>query len=310
MKRFFLFFMVILFCGCASSTVPPLGIYYPKEIPDVEQIRSAVENRNKTIETHPYWRMIAAKQIISRSLEDIPASEYIRFREYLDNGVMYVIVHPAYYFYFNDDFTFPSTDKDIGTFLQGNTLTKRNLVLREQERALRDFLEITSTRNRLILLILPGNYREFSGYKYRFGEDEFARYINEVTNESNATLYLYSEKPNRGMLSKESMELFLNFIKAVNPEKIVLGGGYLGRCLEDFYRQASNHIRDREIEIDPWISAVSPEDLNYLDLSDLIMDGRLDMSLMKEIQRDYARTNNNSFRDLLKNYRNNRGKRE
>jgi len=250
--------------------------------------------------------MIASQRIMSRSLNDISQNEYERFREYLDDGIMYIIVHPAYYFFFHDGSLFAET-REIEAYLDRDTYTKRELVLREQERALRDFLEITSTRNRLILLILPGNYREYSGFKYRYGDDEFARYINEVTNDSNATIYLYSEKPNRGMLSRESMDILLDFIKAVNPDRIVLGGGYLGRCLEDFYRQLSPLMKDGQVEIEPWISALSPEDLRYFDLNDLIKGDRLDMSLMKDLQRNYSKANN-SFREILRNYRNNKGK--
>ncbi|MFN3480423.1 MAG: hypothetical protein ACK415_08560 [Thermodesulfovibrionales bacterium] len=294
--------------GCASRAAIPVSFYYPKKIPDLEIIKTSIETRNKTIERHPQWRMIASQRILLKSLEDIPQSDYKRFRDYLDDGVMYIIVHPAYYFFFHEDPALSSDVKEINTFIERYAYTRTDLFLREQERALRDFLEITSTRNRLILLVLPGNYREYMGYKYRYGEDEFARYINEVSNDSKATLYLYSEKPNRGMLSRESKDILLSFIKTVNPDRIILGGGYLGRCLEDFYRQLSPLMKDGQVEIEPWISALSPEDLKYFDLDDLVKDGRLDMSLMKDLQKNYSSAKNNSFRELIKNYRNNKGK--
>lgn len=300
--------LTVLILGCSSRTTNPIGIYYPKEIPDMETIRSQIETRNQTIESHPQWQMIASQRIMPRHLEDIPPEEYKSFRDYLDNGIMYIIVHPAYYLFFHDETT-SGDGKEIEEYLQRVTLTKTSLFLREQERALRDFLEITSTRNRLTLIILPGNYREYSGYKYRYGDDKFARYINEVTNDSKAVIYLYSEKPNRGTLSSESKNLLINFIEAVKPDRIVLGGGYLGRCLEDFFRQISPIFKDGTVEIEPWISALSPDDLKYFDLDDLVKDGRLDMSLMKELQKNYSDLKNNSFRDLLKNYRNNRGRR-
>lgn len=307
-RRLILTLFIGLLAGCASKTVIPLGVYYPKDLPDLDLIRSSVENRNKTIESHPQWRMIASQRIMSRSLEEIPASEYKSFKDYLDDGVMYIIVHPAYYFFFHDENDFFTSAKELDIYINEDAFTKRDLFMREQERSLRDFLEITSTRNRLLLLILPDNYREYSGYKYKYGEDEFARYINEVSNDSKATIYLYSEKPNRGMLSSEMRNRLINFIRVVNPDKIVIGGGYLGRCLEDFYRQLSQFFKDEIIEIEPWISAISPEDLKYFDLDDLIRDGKLDMSLVKGLQRRYSNIKNNSFRELLKNYRNNRAK--
>lgn len=300
--------IVGLLSGCATRSTTPAGFYYPKKIPDLEIIKTSIETRNKTIEVHPQWRMIASQRILLRSLEDIPQSDYKRFRDFLDDGVMYIIVHPAYYFFFHEDPANSFDVKEIRTFIERDAFTRTDLFLREQEKALRDFLEITSTRNRLLLFVLPGNYREYMGYKYRYGEDEFARYINEVSNDSKATLYLYSEKPNRGMLSRESKDILLSFIKAVNPDKIILGGGYLGRCLEDFYRQLSPLMKDGQVEIEPWISAMSPEDLKYFDLGDLVKDGHLDMSLMKDLHKNYSSTKNNSFRDLIKNYRNNKGK--
>lgn len=294
--------------GCVAKTAQPIGAYYPKKIHGLESIVSLIEARNKNIESHPQWRTVASQRILLRSLEDIPQSDYEGFRDYLDDGVMYIIVHPAYYFFFHDDPDISLDRREMQEYLDRETLSKTSLFLREQERALRDFLEITSTRDRLLFIILPGNYREYSGYKYRYGEDEFSRYINEVTNGSKATIVLYSEKPNRGMLDSKSMGLLLNFINTISPEKIVLGGGYLGRCLEDFYRQLAPYMKEGQVEIEPWISALSPEDIRYFDLDDLIKGGRLDMSLLKELQKNYSYTRNNSFRELLKNYKNNKGK--
>lgn len=300
--------LIGLLSGCATKATTPAGFYYPKKIPDLEKIKISIETRNKTLERHPQWQMTASQRILVKSLEDINKNDYKRFRDYLDDGVMYIIVHPAYYFFFHEDPALSSDSKEINTFIERDAFTRTDLFLREQEKALRDFLEITSTRNRLLLLVLPGNYREYAGYKYRYGEDEFAKYINEVSNDSIATLYLYSEKPNRGMLSRESKDLLLRFIRAVNPDRIILGGGYLGRCLEDFYRQLSPLMKDGQVEIEPWISALSPEDLKYFDLDDLIKDGRLDMSLLKDLHKNYSSARNNSFRDLIKNYRNNKGR--
>lgn len=306
MKRLCIILLMGLLSGCATKAITPLGFYYPKNISNLEAVQSLVEVRNKTIESHPQWRMIASQRLIPRYLEDIPESEFKRFRDYLDDGVMYIIVHPAYYFFFHDDYS--TETKEIENYLEKNTLTKTGLFLREQERSLRDFLEITSTRNRLILIVLPGNYREYSGYRYRYGDDEFARYINEVTNNSEASIYLYSEKPNRGMLSRESMKTLTKFIEAVKPDKIVLGGGYLGRCLEDFFRQLAPDLKDGQVEIEPWISALSPEDLRYFDLDDLVKEGRLNMNPIKELQRNYSNARDRSFRELIRNYRNNKGR--
>ena len=304
-KGLIILLLIGLLSGCVSSTITPFGAYYPKQVQNLEMIRSLVETRNKTIESHPQWHMLASQGIMPRSLEDIPEREFKKFRDYLDDGVMYIIVHPAYYFFFHGE---QSADTNgIDAYLEKNTFTRTGFFLREQERSLRDFLEITSTRDRLILIILPGNYREYSGYKYKYGDDEYARYINEVTNNSVATVYLYSEKPNRGMLSQESKNTLLRLIEAVNPDKIILGGGYLGRCLEDFYRQLSPHMKDGQVEIEPWISALSPEDLRYFDLDDLIKKGRLNMDLVKELQRHYSNSKD-YFRDLIRNYRNNKGK--
>lgn len=305
MKRLCIILLLGLLSGCASKAVTPLGFYYPKDLSNLEAIRSLVEIRNKTVESHPQWRMIASQRLLPSSLEDIPEKEFNRFRDYLDNGVMYIIVHPAYYFFFHDHST---EAKEIEDYLEKNTLTKTGLFLREQERSLRDFLEITSTRNRLILIVLPGNYREYSGYRYRYGDDKFARYINEVTNNSEASIYLYSEKPNRGMLSQDSKNTLIKFIGAVKPDKIVLGGGYLGRCLEDFFRQLTSDLKDVQVEIEPWISALSPDDLRYFDLDDLVKGGRLDMNPVKELQRNYSNARDSSFRELIKNYRNNKGR--
>ena len=121
-KGLIILLLIGLLSGCVSSTITPFGAYYPKQVQNLEMIRSLVETRNKTIESHPQWHMLASQEIMPRSLEDIPEREFKKFRDYLDDGVMYIIVHPAYYFFFHGE---QSADTNgIDAYLEKNTFTR------------------------------------------------------------------------------------------------------------------------------------------------------------------------------------------
>jgi hypothetical protein len=292
--------------GCADLTSPKgmqMGLYYTPRVENLDQIVSVVETRNDSLEKHPEWISLATRGFFIKNLLELPESEYADYRRYLDDGTLYIIVHPAYYVFFQRHESGRTEDDPVEAFLKEPALSRDDQFLREQERALRDFLEITSTRKRLIVLILPGNYKDFSGYVYRNSSDEYARYINSVTNSSASVLYLYSNEPFSGALSSESRESLLHFIEAVSPKAIRIGGGYLGRCIEDFYKDLSASVSEDKIGIAGEISAISPEELKGLDLNEFLKDGRLNISALKQIA-----TSKNikgiSFKEFLRNYKN------
>ncbi len=279
------------------------GDYYPRKVESLEETLKAIGERNNSIEKHPDWISLAGNDFMLKSLDDLAESEYGKYAEYLDDGVLYVVVHPAYSVFFNDRPPPMTAENPVDAFLNEAAFTKHKRFLQEQERSVRDFLEITSTRKRLVLVVLPGGYREYNGYVYKDLNDEYARYINSVTNSSESALYLYSKKPNRGYVGEESKKRLSGFIEAVGPRIILIGGGYLGRCVEDFYKDISASAGKDKVTIAAEITSISAEDIRNLALDDFLKDGRLNVAMLKEVisSRDMK---GGSLGDFLRNYRN------
>ncbi len=252
--------LCVALCACATTPRVKVGEYYPGHLKNLDEIVAEVEKRNDTLEQHPAWISLATKGFLIKELSEVHETDYQEYRQYLDDGGLYVIVHPAYSFFFHDERPYYAAGNTVDSFLNETTYTKSSRFLREQERSLRDFLEITSTRKRLIVLVLPGGYQDYHGYIYKDGTDMFALYVNSVTNNSESVLYLYSERPDRGRLSKESKKRLLEFFRSVRPEKIILGGGYLGRCIQDFYRDFSSSAYGEKMAIAGEISSFSRDD--------------------------------------------------
>ncbi len=289
--------------ACVATPPVKMGEYYPHKIGNLEQIVGEVEERNNTLEKHPAWIALAEQDFMLKRLDSLPESDYPNYRKYLDDGILYVIVHPAYSVFFSEGESAPTTQAPMDAFLNRTAFTEQHRFLQEQERSMRDFLEITSTRKRLIVLILPGDYRDFDGYYYRDSVDEYARFINSVTNSSESVLYLYSKKANIGHLSEDSKERLLKFIESVNPASIVIGGGYLGRCVADLYSDLSPSVDEKKLSVAAEITAISSEDLRNFPASDFLQDGKLNIAALKEVisSRDMK---GSSLKDFAKNYRN------
>lgn len=307
MRKIFITLNLIYMCGVLSacSTAPEVkfGEYYTREVENLEKISAEIEKRNTTLEQHPEWISRATRDFMIKELLAVSHQDYLKYRQYLDDGDLYVIVHPAYSIFFHDLEPLYASRNPVDSFLNETTYTKNSRFIREQERSLRDLVEITSTRKRLILFVLPGNYREYDGYIYKYGPDMFARYINSITNESESVLYLYSEKPNRGRLSDRSKNHLIEFFDAVNPKRIIIGGGYIGRCLEDFYKDISSSAFGEKIMIAGEISAFSQDDLNRIDVDDFMNQGKLNIEALKEVV-TLRGVKGISFKQILKNYKN------
>lgn len=294
--------LISLLAACAASRADRAEWYYLNDEPGLNKVKTEVEARNDSIERHPAWREMALREFLIKDLAEVPESGYTAYRQYLDNGELYIIVHPAYSVFFHDRLPTFSYNTPVDDFINESFYSKGMRFLQEQERALRDFLEITSTRKRLILLVLPGNYWDHSGFAYRDLSDGFAHYINSVTNSSESVLYLFSEKPTRGGLSQRYREVLSSFLMEVNPRTVRIGGGYLGRCVSDFYRDIVKMVPEDRVSVAGEISAISPEDIGSLDIDDFLKEGRLDLAMLRDLTSNASMKT--PFRDVLRNYRN------
>jgi hypothetical protein len=251
-----------------SKIYPPVGSSEldPEE---VKNIVSSIEERNRTVEDDPDWIKRAYGGLLVRKLNNINAKEYRKYREYLDGGVVYIIVHPAFFPFFHFPGKVPPIDKDA--FLPKENVVERFLslkppdaefaLLQMQERRTRDFFEFMSTREKLVIVVVPRHYNRYKGYKYRKDYDEYTRYLNEITNFSESIIFAESRSPNRGYLTDEDGIRLMEFLLSINAKSIYVGGGYIGRCLEDFYTLLTEEFGPEDIYIVPELSDISPLEL-------------------------------------------------
>jgi hypothetical protein len=252
-----------------SEIKPPAGSSRLDPV-EVQEIIARTDERNKTVEDDPNWIKRAYNGLMVRKLNNLSEKEYKGYRKYLDDGDAYVIVHPAFFPFFHYPKTVPVIDQE--SFLPKNNVVERLLhmkprdvkfaLIQAQERRMRDFLEFMSTREKLVIVIVPRNYNKYRGYKYKEGYDEYTRYLNEVTNFSKSVLFAESRSPNRGYLTEEDGIRLMEFLLSVNAETIYIGGGYIGRCLEDFYVLLTEEFGREDIYVVPELSDISPREIS------------------------------------------------
>jgi hypothetical protein len=252
-----------------SEIKPPAGSSRLDPV-EVQEIIARTDERNKTVEDDPNWIKRAYNGLMVRKLNNLSEKEYKGYRKYLDDGDAYVIVHPAFFPFFHYPKTVPVIDQE--SFLPKNNVVERLLhmkprdvkfaLIQAQERRMRDFLEFMSTREKLVIVIVPRHYNKYRGYKYKEGHDEYTRYLNEVTNFSKSVLFAESRSPNRGYLTEEDGIRLMEFLLSVNAETIYIGGGYIGRCLEDFYVLLTEEFGREDIYVVPELSDISPREIS------------------------------------------------
>jgi len=273
--------------GDYSKINPPVGSSKLDPV-EVQAISGDIDERNKTVEDDPEWIKRAYNGLMVRKLNNLSEREYKGYRKYLDDGAAYIIVHPAFFPFFHYPKTVPVIDQE--SFLPKDNVVERILhmkpmdlkfaLLQAQERRMRDFLEFMSAREKLVIVVVPRHYNKYRRYRYREGHDEYARYLNEVTNFSKSVLFAESRSPNRGYLTDEDGIRLMEFLLSVNAETIYIGGGYIGRCLEDFYVLLTEEFGQEDIYVVPELSDISPIEITKkLAKTLLTPEGKIDIRL-------------------------------
>ncbi|MCK4911585.1 MAG: hypothetical protein KAR83_08070 [Thermodesulfovibrionales bacterium] len=276
-----------------DMVLPPLGTtgLTPSE---VSNILKDVETRNKEVEDKPEWIDMSYEGLMVRRLNNVSEREFPKYKKYLDGGSVYVLVHPGFFSFFH----YPrklrrGSPDDVSEFNIVELLLKRRAksaefaLLQAQERRTRDFLEFKSTQKKLLIVIIPMNYKEYSGYTYRKDRDEYMRYLNEITNFSESVLFVESRSPNRGYLSDDDALRLVEFLLSVDAKIVYIGGSYVGRCLEDFYTLLTREYGSEGIYVVPELSDLSPREINGKIATQLLRpDGSIDKAVAMKQMRD------------------------
>jgi hypothetical protein len=177
----------------------------------------------------------------ARYLRDITQGEYFHYRQYLDEGAAYVIVHPGYYQFFHRKM---EKMKDESPLVHKYMLTQ----LKEEERFLREL----SKERKLIVMVLPGKKHP----------QEYINYLNENISGGDSVIYLQSIKTNSGKLSPADRKRLSEFFERIGVRQVIVGGGYVGRCQEKVYTTLLKELGEDKVAIAPEISSISPNDLS------------------------------------------------
>jgi hypothetical protein len=234
-KILYILLIITLFVGCSS-------LEKQSDLPGIEQHKLGISNLN-----------------------DLPQDFHIDVSE---NENAYIIVHPSYYI-FMDEKPFdvdPDESKNaVESFIENKEISGSSYIsfMKAYERNEMNFIINAGRQKKLVILILPGMYLKSDHYVYKNSSigDQFARYLNHVTHGSYTIFYLETIKTTSGEISSEDAVILVNFLRKQGVKNIYIGGGYVGRCQEEFYKMLILKWPQEYIALVPEITAISPDDI-------------------------------------------------
>jgi hypothetical protein len=163
---------------------------------------------------------------------------------FLRGKAVTIMVHPAYSLFFREERRNAYSE------------AKYDLLKFQLDNEARFIGEIAKSDN-LLILVLPGNYQSDS-----LAPLSYAFYLNSSTRSSPLVYYITSETSSSGSLSTDTMATLYGFLQRVKADKVLIGGGYIGRCQREFYTQITTYVDKIPVFIVPEISSISPDDID------------------------------------------------
>ncbi len=165
---------------------------------------------------------------------------------------VYLIVHPGYALFFRDQKR--SNYSDV----------KFQLLMRQFDNEERFIRDASRSRN-IVVLIIPGQYDTEMP-----APDTYTAYLNAVTEGSSSVFYLYSESVSNGNIPTSAMVDLYRFLQGLKVKRVLIGGGYIGRCQREFYAELTAYYQNAGSYIVPELSTISPEDVSDADAAALL----------------------------------------
>lgn len=76
------------------------------------------------------------------------------------------------------------------------------------------------------------------------------------------------------------MIILESFLKEIGAKKILIGGGYLGKCVDNFYESIRKKFGYEDISLVPELLTISPHDMISSDLTLLTKTGRMNFKVV------------------------------
>jgi hypothetical protein len=160
------------------------------------------------------------------------------------SGDVYIMIHPAYSVFFRDLNKKKYSDATYN-LLKTQFDNETNMIA---DRAM---------AGKNVILVVPGEYLIDS-----IAPLSYVSYLNTVTAGANSVYYVLSETSSSGTLPMDEMVNLYQFLQTVKATKVMIGGGYIGRCQREFYNQLTTYMDGTNTFLVPEISSISPDDVS------------------------------------------------
>lgn len=155
-----------------------------------------------------------------------------------------IMVHPAYSLFFREEKRAKYSD------------AKYELLARQFEDESR-FISDSARAGKIVILIVPGSYEIQSP-----APRAYTSYLNTTAGKNISVFYLFSETSSSGTISMNEMVNLYRFLAQVKATRVLIGGGYIGRCQREFYTELTSYFQAAPSYVVPEISTISPEDIS------------------------------------------------
>lgn len=156
---------------------------------------------------------------------------------------VFIMVHPAYSLFFRSESRSKYPEAKYAL------LAKQ---FEDEER----FISEVAKAGKIMILIIPGNYQEESG-----APQSYTRYLNTAAGGGQTVFYLFSESAGNGSVSMNDMVDLYRFLQGIRVRKVLIGGGYIGRCQREFYNSLTAYFEKSSTYLVPEVSTISPDDI-------------------------------------------------
>jgi len=177
-------------------------------------------------------------------MHQLTATTIVSAPETAGSPDIFVIVHPAYSIFFRD------RSKDAYSDM------KYRLLKRQFDNEAR-LIRSQAAAGKAVVLVLPGNYAADSSSPL-----SYVTYLNSMVVGTRPIYYVLSETSSSGTLPIDDMVNLYQFLQSLKVNKVMIGGGYIGRCQREFYNQLTTYLDRSKAYIVPEISTISPDDVS------------------------------------------------
>ncbi|HWR73444.1 MAG TPA: hypothetical protein VN604_09750, partial [Nitrospirota bacterium] len=98
----------------------------------------------------------------------------------------------------------------------------------------------------------------------------YTAYLNTAAPVGASVFYVPSMTSSSGNIPGDDLVVLYQFLQAVKARKVLLGGGYIGRCQREFHSQFTTFYDQALTYIIREVSAISPEDVSEREASQIV----------------------------------------